>query len=137
MKVGSRGEVTASHLTLPKACRPKLGSCILDTNMYIWQPELPRCQLELLQTMETEQDEQYLIDHHSKLIIKLLALVPTPPGCHNNRIFYTPYKDIFVSPHNSYSWPSYAESGIYLPAMIRAMSDYTMWQSEKAVRKML
>ena len=65
----------------------------------------------------------YIVDHHSKLLIKLLGEVPSPKGCLAPSVFKTVYKDIFVAKSSSYKWPEYELSEIYLPAFVRSLAD--------------
>ena len=134
LKSGDNVEVLSSHTRLPRNCRPKGGSCPTDLITYVWTPDLPRCRLEKLETLTGTKQGAYIVDHQHKLLIKLLSAIPAPPGCGPNNVWRTPYKDIYITDHSDYKWPSYEQSEIYLPAMIRSMSDYVLWQSEQSVR---
>ena len=137
LKAGENVEVLSSHVQLPRNCRPKSGSCPTDLITYVWTPDMPRCRLEKLETLSGTKQGAYIVDHNHKLLIKLLSAIPAPPGCGPNNVWRTPYKDIFITDHSDYKWPTYAESEIYLPAFVRSMGDYILWQSEQSDRAAL
>ena len=136
MKLGSKVEVTSNHLLLPRECRSKQGSCTVAQATYIWLPTLPRCSLEKLATLHATQENSFIIDKHQKLVIKLLSIVPAPSGCRNIPIYQTPLKNIFIAESTDYHWPQFSTSEIYIPAMVRSMSEYVLYESEKNVQKM-
>ena len=136
MKLGSKVEVTSNHLLLPRECRSKQGSCTVAQATYIWLPTLPRCSLEKLTTLHATQEGSFIVDKHAKLVIKLLSVIPAPSGCRSIPIYQTPLKNIFVAEASDYRWPQFENSEIFLPAMVRSMSEYVLWESEKNVREM-
>ena len=70
-----------------------------------------------------------------KLLIKLLGEVPSSKGCPAPSVYKTVYKDIFVAKSSSYKWPEYELSEIYLPAFVRSLADYVLYEAERNLQK--
>ena len=135
IKTSSPVEVLGDHKRLPKSCRPKSGACVTDTETYFWQADISRCPLERLRTLHASKTGDYIVDHHSKLLIKLLGEIPSSRGCPAPSIWKTVYKDIYVAKSSAYKWPEYELSEIYLPAFVRSLADYTLYESERNLRR--
>ena len=125
-------ESESDHLILN--CRPSRGGCRSLYKTYIWAKEMDDCPLRTVREIKVFEEDGYLIDEASNVVLKKLGTVAAPAGCTNAILHSTEYKNIFLTEDSTVFMD--LASGMQLTTFVQARDDFIMWESEKKANEL-
>ena len=132
---GSQIDVTTAHLQLPGSCKVNTGYCSTTDSAYLWDLPKTRCKLEKVRDVEFQAEQGYLVDHSTKILLKMTGQQPSPEKCPIAQIFTTEYPDLFLTIDKRARFHDLGTQ-LEIDTYARALSDYTLFEAENKIAKL-
>ena len=132
---GAQVDVTTAHLQLPRTCKVNSGYCSTTDTAYLWDLPKTRCKLEKVREVEFQEEQGYLVDHSTKILLKITGQQPSPEKCPIAQIFTTEYPDLFLTIDKRARFHDLG-SQLEIDTYARALSDYTLFEAETRISRL-
>ena len=132
---GSQIETTSAHLQFPKSCKVNAGYCATTSTSFMWNLPKTRCKLEKVRDVEFQEESGYLVDHSTKILLKITGSQPAPEKCPITEIYRTEYPDLFLTIDKRSRFHDLGTE-LEIDTYARALNDYTLFEAESKIAKL-